>query len=293
MRKFILLIFALMTLQVVAQVHVNGYYRKDGTYVRSHYRSNPDGNPYNNWSFPGNTNPYTGKVAPGNPSTYLKNYCGTSGNTHNFPNSSVTTYAPPIIPNTSTIGSDLVDNLYAATKYVTANSLNIRSGPSKNYKTIGSLSKLDRVKVLTTNSNGWSKVRFEYFDNGSFEFKSGTGYVYDKYLSVHPFGGQSFSNVATPTSIPALNPYGNRNGRITVWTNLGTDGAIKIYLDGVYVGSLTDYFRSSTPSCGQSGTLIIDRPAGRYKLEGRSENYSWSTMITVEQGRCKRQQLKK
>lgn len=36
-------------------------------------RSNPDGNPYNNWSYPGNTNPYTGKVAPGNPSTYLDN----------------------------------------------------------------------------------------------------------------------------------------------------------------------------------------------------------------------------
>jgi hypothetical protein len=42
--------------------------------VKSHYRSSPDGNPYNNWSYPGNTNPYTGKVAKGNPSTYLKNY---------------------------------------------------------------------------------------------------------------------------------------------------------------------------------------------------------------------------
>ena len=52
---------------VDAAVRVDGYVRKDGTYVAPHYRSNPDGNPYNNWSFPGNTNPYTGKVAPGNP----------------------------------------------------------------------------------------------------------------------------------------------------------------------------------------------------------------------------------
>lgn len=56
-----------------AAVKVKGYYRKDGTYVRPHYRSNPDGNPYNNWSFPGNTNPYTGETATGDPSTYLKN----------------------------------------------------------------------------------------------------------------------------------------------------------------------------------------------------------------------------
>jgi len=57
-----------------ADVWVSGYYRKDGTYVMGHWRSNPDGNPYNNWSFPGNINPYTGKVATGNPETYLKNY---------------------------------------------------------------------------------------------------------------------------------------------------------------------------------------------------------------------------
>jgi hypothetical protein len=53
-------------------VHVRGYYRKDGTYVRPHYRSAPDGNFNNNWSTKGNVNPYTGepgtKTAP--PSDY-------------------------------------------------------------------------------------------------------------------------------------------------------------------------------------------------------------------------------
>jgi len=57
-----------------ADVYVRGYYRKDGTYVRAHWRSDPDGNPYNNWSYPGNINPHTGKVATGNPLTYLENY---------------------------------------------------------------------------------------------------------------------------------------------------------------------------------------------------------------------------
>ena len=41
-------------------VRVRGYYRKDGTYIRPHYRSRPDGIASDNWSFRGNVNPYTG-----------------------------------------------------------------------------------------------------------------------------------------------------------------------------------------------------------------------------------------
>jgi hypothetical protein len=70
-----------------ADVYVHGYYRKDGTYVKPHWRSDPDGNPYNNWSFPGNVNPYTGEVATGNPETYLKNYYkGSTSSFQNIPN---------------------------------------------------------------------------------------------------------------------------------------------------------------------------------------------------------------
>lgn len=53
---------------------VNGYVRRDGTQVQGHHRSDPDGNPYNNYSYPGNLNPYTGERARGNPDTYLHNY---------------------------------------------------------------------------------------------------------------------------------------------------------------------------------------------------------------------------
>jgi len=53
---------------------IRGYYRSNGTYVRPHYRTNPDGNPYNNYSFPGNYNPNTGRITPGNPDTYLERY---------------------------------------------------------------------------------------------------------------------------------------------------------------------------------------------------------------------------
>lgn len=43
-------------------VWVNGYFRSDGTYVPGHYRTAPDGDPYNNYSTRGNTNPYTGEA---------------------------------------------------------------------------------------------------------------------------------------------------------------------------------------------------------------------------------------
>ena len=67
-----------------ADVYVHGYLRGNGTYVQPHFRSNPDGDPYNNWSFPGNVNPYTGRVAPGNPDTYLDHYYNQDGGDDGF-----------------------------------------------------------------------------------------------------------------------------------------------------------------------------------------------------------------
>lgn len=67
-----ILIFAIPSAH--ADEWVNGYFRSNGTYVNGYYRSDPDGNPYNNYSFPGNYNPYTGVTASGNPDTYLNDY---------------------------------------------------------------------------------------------------------------------------------------------------------------------------------------------------------------------------
>jgi len=50
-----------------APVHVNGYTKKNGTYVAPHYRSHPDKSYNNNWSVKGNVNPYTGKAGTKNP----------------------------------------------------------------------------------------------------------------------------------------------------------------------------------------------------------------------------------
>ncbi len=74
----ILSVSSIIEFDASGRVRVNGYYRKDGTYVRPHYRTKPDGNPYNNYSFPGNYNPNTDKYSTGNPHTYLQRYSSSS-----------------------------------------------------------------------------------------------------------------------------------------------------------------------------------------------------------------------
>jgi hypothetical protein len=43
-------------------VWINGYIRKDGSYVDGHYRQRPNSKNSDNYSTQGNTNPYTGKA---------------------------------------------------------------------------------------------------------------------------------------------------------------------------------------------------------------------------------------
>jgi len=71
---FLLLLIVITYLLSFSQVKVNGYYKKNGTYVEPHYRSSPDKSPYNNYSYPGNINPYTGKIAGGSEEKYLDRY---------------------------------------------------------------------------------------------------------------------------------------------------------------------------------------------------------------------------
>ena len=48
-------------IQSSSDVYVRGYIRKNGTYVKPHYRSRPNSSKSDNWSTRGNTNPYTGR----------------------------------------------------------------------------------------------------------------------------------------------------------------------------------------------------------------------------------------
>lgn len=185
--KSILIILALFfSIQVFAQVHVRGYYRKDCTYVKPHQRSKPDGNPYNNYSFPGNTNPHTGKVATGNPDTYLKNYHknsttsngGYNNNSNrqiNFSNQNVT-----FIQSAST-----TINFSPKTYWVSASSLNVRTGPSANYTIIGTLHYGAKIQVSDHYSNGWKKIIIHHYNNRTHKQDKIIGYVSGQYLKIN------------------------------------------------------------------------------------------------------------
>ena len=47
--------------------YVQPHVRRDGSSVEGHYRTNPNNNPYDNFSTRGNVNPYTGKRGSSSP----------------------------------------------------------------------------------------------------------------------------------------------------------------------------------------------------------------------------------
>ena len=77
MKIWILLLSLFFSLTIFAQVNPNyhkvkGYYRKDGTYVKPHYRTNRNNTNRDNYTTKPNVNPHTGKrgyIEPDNKST--------------------------------------------------------------------------------------------------------------------------------------------------------------------------------------------------------------------------------
>lgn len=63
MKKALAIMFIILALfsGLYAATRVKGYYRKNGTYVQPHYRSNKNYTKYDNYSTKGNVNPYTEK----------------------------------------------------------------------------------------------------------------------------------------------------------------------------------------------------------------------------------------
>lgn len=176
--KIILFLGLLLSwFSTLSQVKVRGYYRKNGTYVQPHYRSRPDGNPYNNYSYPGNTNPYTGAVAPGSSSTY-------SGG-----NNSRTTYS----------GS-------SKTMFVNVDRLCPRFEPSTSSNPIAILNYQNLVEIVSIHSPSWYLIRFTFYDSSQLRFTTVNGYIESAYLS------ESFPESMTAPKNNSVN-YGSYNSR--------------------------------------------------------------------------------
>jgi len=239
-----------------SDVWVNGYTRKDGTYVQGHWRSTPNGNPYDNYSYPGNTNPYTGKTATGNPDTYLRNYYVKS--------------------NTLNVRSG------PSKKYHVINSLNY----GENIEVLET-SNQNWTKVRTSyfDSNTFEtkyKIGYVY---SSYISSADPVFTSQNELS-------TYNTYNSNTLSSSSHPYGLNNGKISIWTSCPDDGVISVYIDNMYKGQITSYFQSnSTPSCGDNGTLGILLPEGTYKLTAKGTNKKWEDNITIKADECKLDQL--
>jgi opacity protein-like surface antigen len=70
MRKALMLTVLLISSAMPAvadDTYVQGYVRKDGTYVQPHYRSAPNNSNNDNWSVQPNYNPHTGRQGTDRP----------------------------------------------------------------------------------------------------------------------------------------------------------------------------------------------------------------------------------
>jgi hypothetical protein len=56
-----------------ADEYVNGYYKKNGTYVQPYHRTSPNNSTYDNYSTRGNTNPYNGNRGTVDPNSQYNN----------------------------------------------------------------------------------------------------------------------------------------------------------------------------------------------------------------------------
>ena len=61
MKTFVIILSLIASATAWSDSYVNGYTRRDGTYVQPHYRSEANERRYDNYSSQGNSNPYTGE----------------------------------------------------------------------------------------------------------------------------------------------------------------------------------------------------------------------------------------
>ena len=76
-----------LSLAAKADEYVNGYTRKDGTYVQPHYQTNPNNTKLDNYSTQGNVNPYTGRAGTVDPYKPSNDYGGNNtlyGSRHRY-----------------------------------------------------------------------------------------------------------------------------------------------------------------------------------------------------------------
>lgn len=186
MKQILILLLFLLNINSFSQVHVNGYYRSNGTYVQPHERTVPNSTITDNYSYPGNYNPNTNSVTP------TPNY-NNSTNNSSLNNTGKTwvdgyyrnngTYVNGYYRNSSS--SNNSNNTYNTTPtymYVKSKKINVRTSPSANSDIYTTLDWNQSVKTLNTYGN-WVQVELSTYNNNTYSYENITGYINSSLLS--------------------------------------------------------------------------------------------------------------
>jgi hypothetical protein len=148
MKKLFAILFLVASFPLsVYAVYVNGYYRSNGTYVKGHERTAPDGNPYNNYSYPGNYNPNTGSITGGSADAYLNNYYKNSSGGSSYSSS----YSVPSTPSCNNSIASFNGISYSNSEFATAFDIPLIGTLIVRNPFVSSV--LVQTRTLTTGSN--------------------------------------------------------------------------------------------------------------------------------------------
>lgn len=84
------------------------------------------------------------------------------------------------------------------------------------------------------------------------------------------------------------------SGSITFYTNVENHGSISVYIEGYYIGKITQYWKSGSPDCDEYGTASIALPPGRYSFYAKTNckcSLEWNGYITIESNLCRTMKL--
>ncbi|SES20216.1 peptidoglycan-binding protein [Salipaludibacillus aurantiacus] len=163
---------------------------------------------------------------------------------------------------------------------VTATSLNVRSGPSTSYGTVGSLSNGSIVSLISQESNGWYKIAFngghayvsglfieEIYIDEDFDGSSIIGYVNGSSLNVRSDPGTSngvIDSLSRDDRVEIISTY-SRSGQNS-WHQIRYDGGKTGYVSAGYIQLATKQPSSTGPLVGK--TIILDAGHGAQDAGG-------------------------
>ena len=147
------------------------------------------------------------------------------------------------------------DTSSITTKYVTATTLNVRSGAGTSYQVIGTLSKGTKVEVISE-SNGWSKINYngktgyvssQYLSNSASTSSTTTKYVTATTLNVRSGAGTSYQVIGSLSKGTKVEVISESNG----WSKINYNGKTG------YVSS--QYLSSTATNNSQSTSSSVDK----------------------------------